>query len=176
MWRFVSGLTGWENIGWNLVAKPGAKVVSSFFVHCVFEACAKHENMEIACHMVQESLNCYLTCQEPHQILCFRPQMAYDCYVVGFCIATGAYSWNLDLISLEGDEIIEMLGCGLMFAGSVRGSICKLNLAHSGLTRQGMIHFSKFPPEIMNQISDLDLCNNDIDGAALLVLSHKWLC
>ena len=172
-WKFLAGLTGWENIGWNLLAKPGAKVVSSFFVQCVFEACAKQENMEIACRVVQESLNCYLTCQEPHQILCFRPQTAYDCYVVGFCIATSAYSWSLDLISLEGDEIIEILGCGLMFAGSIHGSICKLNLAHCGLTRQAMIHFSKFPPEILRQISDLDLCNNDIDGAALSCFANS---
>ena len=167
MWIFVAGLTRWESIGWNLIAKPDAEVVSSFFVQCVFEACAKQENTEIACRIVQESLNYYLTGQEPHQILCFRPQTAYDCYVVGFCIATGACSWTLDLISVEGDEIIEMLGYGLSFTGSICGSICKLNLAYCGLTRQGMIHFSKFPLEIMNRISDLDLCNNDIDGAAL---------
>jgi hypothetical protein len=168
MWRFVAGLTRWESIGWNLVAKLGAEVVSSFFVQCVFEACAQQDNMETACRMVQESLDyCYLTCKEPH--LCFRPQTAYDCYVVGFCIATGGYTWNLDLNSLEGDEIIEMLGYGLTFTGSIRGSICKLNLAHCGLTRQATIHFSKFPPEVMRQITDLDLCDNDniIDRATL---------
>ena len=172
MLRFVAGLMGWENTSKNLVAKPGvnsvakpgAKAVSSFFVQCVFEACAK-QDAEIARCMLQESFKSYLTLEEPH--LCFRPWTAYDCYVVGFCITIGAYTWDLDLISLEGDENVEMLSYGLTFTGSVRGSICKLNLAHGGLTHLAMIHFSKFPPEVMSQIRDLDLCNNDLDGAAL---------
>ena len=169
VWRFVAGLTAWKNIGWSLIT-GSAKAISPFFVQCVFEAYAE-QDVEILCGMVQESLAYHhQTLEEPH--LCFRPQTSYDCYVVGFCIAAGTYMWKLDLISSEGDEIVEMLGYGLAFTGSVHGSICKLNLAHSGLTQQAMIHFSKFPPKIIKEMSDLDLCNNDLDEGALICLAY----
>ena len=170
MWRFVAGLTAWKDIGWSLVA-GSAGAVSPFFVQCIFEAYAEQDAKLISYDMVKESLSYHQTLEEPH--LCFRPWTFYDCYVVGFCIAAGTYTWNLDLVSVEGDEVVELLGYGLTFTDSVRGSICKLNLAHGGLTRQAMIHFSKFPPKIISHINDLDLCNNDLDDAALCYLSDN---
>ena len=71
------------------------------------------------------------------------------------------------MVNIGGNEIIEMLGCGLHSVKDLCGHFRVLNIAKNSLTREAITHFSTFPPKILNQIHTLDLHDNQLNKDAL---------
>ncbi len=121
VWRFVAGLTGFRNIGWELVQSTWRRTqkncMSSFVVQCLYEA--------------QEKVNPESVLERSKvEYLCLS---VFDCFAIGYCVSVSRTCWKV-IISydyLGGLEQIEALVCGLKYQEEVCGSIDSLILQRS---------------------------------------------
>ena len=91
----------------------------------------------------------------------------FDCYAVGYCVAASGREWSSNLVNIGGNEIVEMLGCGLYSVGGVSGYIRMLSLENNSLTLEAITYLNKFPPQMLNHISILNLGDNQLNKDAL---------
>ena len=177
LWRFMAGLTGFRDIGWELVCKAiqRASLFSScLLVQSLFEIHSEQE-IRTACDTIHKkqyqrivSLNSTDQQNYPLRTVAGTP---FDCYAVGYCVAVSGHEWSLSASNIGGNEIVEMLSCGLRSVGDVWGYFYTLNLSRNSLTHQAIIYLSEFPSKILNQISVLDLSYNKLNKDAFNCLA-----
>ena len=166
MWRFVAGLNGFKNIGWKLVCDVSNwsrdtkhRTYTPFIIRCLFEV-QNVKEIQTACDSILVS---------PQQCPEFYLRNHLDCYAAGYCVAVGGHKWKLNTVFTKGDEVLEMLCCGLKSAiGTISGSIFYLNLAGNSLTVAAMSYLRELQfMEILPQIRFLNLNSNKLDNCAL---------
>ena len=182
LWRFMAGLTGFKDIGWKLVHKA---IQSKLFrrhhnlllVHCLLEI-QEEQMIKTACDIIIKERETTQIRIQPGQSDTFvaHANTPFDCYAVGYCVAMSGYEWSLNLKHAGGNEIIEMLGCGIRSIGDVCGYFGSLNLAENSLTYQAIASLKEFPSKILSQIHKLDLSSNQLNKDAFDclagILSH----
>ena len=154
VWRFVSGLTGFKAIGWDVVqtrrGKDGLRWVTPFLVQCLYEA---QEECESVLGRSKVTFGGFST--------------GFDCFAVGYCIAVSK-CWELMFgCGGLGAEMVEMLVCGMKSKEEVLGSIEELILFGNPIKQEGVAHLKEMPNKILRNISRLDLQACELDGAAL---------
>ena len=158
VWRFVAGLTGFKDIGWDVFKSRRGREdmgsVSPYLVHCLYEA--------------QEKVDCESVLGGSEIIVTIT---RFDCYAVGYCIAVSKCAWDLMGGIGLGTEMVEMLVCGLRSNEEVQGSIEELILLPSLIKQEGMAHLKEMPRQVLRQMSSLTLIGCELDGAALNLLS-----
>ncbi len=176
VWRFVVGLVGMEDIGWDKYMpwlgrllcgtlpkeKEGEKEedcrVTPFLVRCLYEAQEKvdWENLlETACVTFR------------------KPRSPLDCFAVGYCVAASKWAWDLNCgRCFLGPEMVEMLIHGLKSRREMNGSIRKLYLGRNPIGVEGVAHLQELPHEILQGISCLVVRDCELDSAALDLLSR----
>ena len=182
LWRFMAGLTGFKDIGWKLVHKATQRNLfqkhhNLFLVHCLLEIRGE-QMIKTACDIIIKERETIKIRIQPGQSDTFvaRANTPFDCYAVGYCVAISGYEWSLNLVHAGGNEIIEMLGCGIRSIGDVCGYFGSLNLAGNSLTYQAIASLKEFPSKILSQIHKLDLSSNQLNKDAFDclagILSH----
>ena len=161
VWRFVAGLTGFKEIGWDVVQSRGGRDkyghVAPFLVHCLYEA-----QEEVDCESVLGG----------SKVTFGGPGTGFDCFAVGYCIAVSKCCWQWSgHYNCLGAESVEMLVSGMKSKVEVRGSIEALNLRDNPIKREGVAHLKEMPHKVLQQISWVDLCKCKLDRAALNLLS-----
>ena len=183
LWRFMAGLTGFRDIGWELVGKctfiysENSSESSLFLVQLSFEVhCEK--KIKTACDTICKKgphglPNNHILTRNKRPCECFYigARTPFDCYAVGYCVAASGHVWSLLAGHIGGNEIIEMLSCGLWSVGDVWGCFNMLGFSRNSLTHQAIIYLSGFPSKILNQISILDLSCNQLNKDALNCLA-----
>ena len=192
LWRFMAGLTGFKDVGWELVGKAMQGTWNSsmqvLFVHCLLEL-QNEQMIKSACDTIVKANEA--TRIRPVSYSLFGDDKPYvpifhvknlctpfDCYALGYCVAASGYKWDFNLEHVGGNEVTEMLGYGLLSNGNVSqcGHFNNLNLAKNSLTYQGIASFREFPSNILNQIHTLNLASNQLNKDSLdclaVVLSH----
>jgi hypothetical protein len=167
MWMFVAGLTGFKNIGWNLVHKAnnaGSARSNLFVVRCLYEMQKKEEIKIICSDLFQEGL-----------IAEIDVETALDCYLAGYCIAISGIAWNVHSKG-NGDEAVEMLSLGVNSATDLEksGSIKYLNLPFNGCTKKAISHLNSFVSLMVLNICHCNLDNSAFDQLSELV-SHTLI-
>ena len=181
LWRFVAGLTEFRDIGWELMFKGTQWKLSlltyrqiyysPLLVQFLFEVQSK-KKIRTACDTICKK-RCPSTsrCNLQHIILAYTP---FDCYAVGYCVAASGHEWHFYTFTTGGNEVVEMLGCGLRSVGDVWGYFNVVNLSCNSLTHQAITYLSEFPSKILNQISVLNLSGNELDKFALDCLADTF--
>ena len=167
MWMFVAGLNGFKDIGWRLAYNASNWVWTNdrtsipctpFLIRCLFEVQDVKE-IKSACDSV------FVTSECPNISLSLSSPL--DCYAAGYCIAVSGQKWNLNMYCIEGDEVLEMLCCGLKSAVNISGSILDLNLAGNSLTVTAMSYLRELQTiGILPQIHFLNLYDNMLNDCA----------
>ena len=167
MWRFVAGLNGFKNIGWGLAYDASnwrwtkdrtSTPCTPFLIRCLFEVQDVKE-IKSACDSILITTEC------PNISLSLSNHL--DCYAAGYCIAVSGHKWNLNMCFIEGNEVLEMLCCGLKSAENISGSILDLNLAGNSLTVAAMSYLRELQTiGILPQIHFLSLCDNKLNNCA----------
>ena len=188
LWRFVAGLTGFKEIGCELIFKATEpfpfKYFRQHFTYCpllaqvLFEVQSENNNIRTACDTILKEQLTGLFLESTHTPsdyhacpFMINAHTPFDCYAVGYLIAASGHGWSLDAVNIGGNEIVEMLGCGLRSVRDVWGYFNKLNLSSNSLTHQAITDLSKFPSKILNQISVLALSDNKLNKDALNCLA-----
>ncbi len=170
VWMFVAGLTGFQEIGWELVHSQGGKhedgCVAPLRLQCLYEA--------------QENANVGVVLVTP-QVLNISPSSLFESYAAGYCIAKSSCTWKVDFsgssITGCGAEMLEMLLYGLRSQKAVRGSIDHLDLSYCHIGQNGMAHIQSlahiqsFPYNVLRQLSHMDVHRCLLDDSALDQLS-----
>ena len=149
-------------------------------IHCLLEI-QKEQIIKTACDIVKEceTINASRTYYPilfddellrrrlgQSNTLVANAKTPFDCYAVGYCVAASGHEWSLNLVHVGGNEIIEMLGCGIQSIGDVCGHFSNLNLAGNSLTYQAIASLREFPSKILSQIHELDLSSNQLNEDA----------
>ena len=191
LWRFMAGLTGFKDVGWELVSNAmyeafrGGKHV--LFIHCLLEL-QSEEMIKSACDAIIKGESDEMA--RRRQFIAYPIELGiepreptfsvtnlcspFDCYALGYCVAASGYKWDFNLDHIGGNEVTEMLGCGLR--NNVCGHFSNLNLGKNSLTYQGIASFREFPSSILGRIHKLSLTSNQLNNDALdclaVVLVH----
>ena len=186
MWRFVAGLTGLKNIGCQLLHKAtnNIKSMSEFnyiskyitvtaaqrnyidydplFLQCLLEIHNEERIRDICDTIYKEHL--HKLHRRGFSVTATSP---FDCYAAGYCAAASGCGWSV-VTSIEGDETIELLGCGLRSVKNfnVCGHLNSLELSANSLTLEAVNHLSQFPSAILNQLCELNLSRNQLSKEA----------
>ena len=171
MLRFIAGLTELKHVGWKLahrVMKWGSKIDFGTFyrpllVQCLLEI-QSEQTIKNSCDVILED-----SLQDRFTVTARTP---FDCYAVGYCVAASGHKWNIKS-SNGGNEIVEMLGCGLQSIKQCSGSIDGLELLRNVFTHEAMISLSKFSSNVLIGIHTLDLDKNRLNKAALDILADS---
>ena len=185
----MAGLTGFNNIGWKLVRRgtrsPHHNVYRLLFVHCLLEI-QNEEIIKTACDdksitKVYEvgtenseyirGLFTDLIFNKPSSSFIVNARTPFDCCAVGYCVAASGREWSSNLVNIGGNEIVEMLGCGLHSVGDVSGYIRMLSLENNSLTLEAITYLNKFPPQTLNHISILNLGDNQLHCKKCVIVS-----
>ena len=178
VWRFVSGLTKMQEIGWEMFGREMEKLkcgyeveedevrIHPFFVQCVYESQDK-DNFRSILHQVNVAYNGFLS------------SSLFDVYALGYCIAscTSHNVWSVDLNNCNlGPELVDMLVQGLKSVECDAAFIEKLNLSHNHIADKGAKCLEKLPHQILTQIKTLDLSYCGIGGIGLDILADLIPC
>ena len=185
MWRFMAGLTGFRDIGWELVHEAIHKPLSSFPSHArhpplliqsLFEV---HNVQELKgiCDIIVKNVDLINMFQNDHSesFIDIDAQSLFDCYAAGYCIAASEHEWTIDLSAIGGDEVIEMFACGLQCVGDIGGYFSVLDLSNNSLTCQAMTYLNEISSKLLNKIVVLILHHSQLDSTALDTLSDAIL-
>jgi Ran GTPase-activating protein (RanGAP) involved in mRNA processing and transport len=187
MWRFMAGLTGFREIGWELVHKAIHKPISSsqnhvchppLLIQCLFEVHDVRELKRICDIIVKnvQLINKYLLRQlTDFSFINVEALSLFDCYAVGYCIAASKHEWSVDLSLISGDEVVKMFACGLRCIGDLDGYFSALNLSNNSLTYQAITYLNEISSEALSKIETLILSDNQLDSTALATLSDTIL-
>ena len=158
VWVFVAGLTGFKDIGWDVVqsrrGRDGHRIVTRFLLHSLYEA---QEKVDCECVLGWSEVTFTVT--------------RFDCYAVGYCIAVSRSAWDLFGGFGLGGEMVEMLVCGMKSKEEVHGSIEDFHLLPGPIKQEGMAHLKEMPQHVLRKISTLNVIGCELDGAALNLLS-----
>ena len=191
MWRFVAGLTGLKSIGYQLLHKATNSIKSM----SRFELMSKYTTAVQRNDIVYDPLflRCLLEIQNEPRIrgICNKiykhlhnlhgsvfsvtATSPFDCYAAGYCAAASGCEWSM-VTSIEGNETIELLGCGLRSVQYICGHLNSLQLSHNSLTYDAVNHLSLFPCVILNQLCKLDLSSNRLNKEAFDCLALILPC
>ena len=194
LWRFMAGLTGFKDIGWKLVHRATRRNMFEnshdlLLIHCLLEI-QKEQIIKTACDIIVKECKTIIASRYSisfddellrrrlgqSDTLVANAKTPFDCYAVGYCVAASGHEWSLNLAHAGGNEIIEMLGCGIQSIGDVCGHFSNLNLASNSLTYQAIASLSEFPLKTLSQIHKLCLTSNQLDKDAFDclagILSH----
>lgn len=157
VWKFVAGLTSFKGIGWDVLEpRRGMDTfwdVNPFLIQCLYEA-----QEEVPCDSKVRFSGSNVT--------------LFDCFAVGYCIATRNYICVLLLPgSGLGAEMVKMLVCGLKSKNEVQSSIEELDLSGNPIKEEGIAHLKEVPCNVLQQISKLHLSRCILGRTALNLLS-----
>ena len=130
VWRFVAGLTGFRDIGWEEVKfKSSRQELVSYL----------YESQDVvACDSVLGDEEYYFTAES-----------LLDCYAVGWCIAAGECRLKLAFLSMQsGAELCEAFSRGVKSRREVRGSVAGLILSGTPIKEENVVHLMKLPSDI----------------------------
>ena len=187
MWRFMAGLTGFRDIGWELVHKAIQRPLSKSQSHVCFPPLLIQSLFEVHDVQTLESIcdtivrnvqlvNKYLLCQQnDFSFIAVNALSLFDCYAMGYCIAASKHEWSVDLSGIGGDEVVKMFCCGLQCVGDVGGYFSVLDLSSNSLTNQAMTYLNEISPKVLNKVEALELSDNQLDSTALDSLSDAIL-
>ena len=97
-----------------------------------------------------------------------------DYYVTGHAISHSNCPWRLDFfMSSIDDEKFELLcqGCAAPGRTGCRGHISHAEFRHNGLTSKSIQSFVNIPPHILQNMRELHLSGNKLDGSACDLLA-----
>ncbi len=158
VWRFVAGLTGFKQVGWEMLWNSCS--VGNLFVQCLYEA--------------QEKVDCELVLERSE--VCYdhedRNFSAFACYALGYCIARSGCTWVIKLgCSALG---VEMLAYGLTSQKYITGAIVTLDFSLCPIELAGMAFLKEVPQEILEQICNLNVSHfdNELNDSSLELLSN----
>ena len=165
VWRFVSGLTKMQNIGWEEFKRVTSRVptivryeyvmdevmnvveVGPFLLECLYET----QNIQICKRVFGQ-----------HRMKFFSPSTNYSLYALGYCISVCSNTWNVT-IPPTSRESLEMLVHGMKCVDYGGGSIEELHLFWSkGIMNEGN-HLLQIPRQILKHIKSLDVWGSGID-------------
>lgn len=149
--RFIAGFQGSGSFLVDVLRDiPCDDHYNVLLTYCLFEA----HNDETIIAITNELCTSLMT------IKCETP---FQCYASGYCISASQCKWSVRLDMSDGDEAVDMLGCGLRSTKNVCGSISTLTIPLYHFTKLGVSHFSKFPSEILNHIELLHFLLTKLD-------------
>ncbi len=192
VWRFVAGMTGFPDIGWDKYLrlingevvvvegkeeevvkqdeewKEAEKVVKQKDDHSQivtpFLAQCLYEAQEVDCAMTLGRSGIRFNGR--------RNCSPFECFVVGYCVAASRCEWRVDLShSGLGTEMVEMLGCGLRSREDVCGYIGTLDLSANPIGQEGVVHFKALPHKVLQGICTLTVSDCELYRSALDLLS-----
>ena len=181
MLRFIAGLTELKSVGWELAhrgMKSGVtdiarlareEFLSTLFYRALFVQCL----LEIQCEETIKNSCDVILKSSSKKGFTVTARTPFDCYAVGYCVAASGHKWSLDSSNIGGNEVVEMLGCGLQSIKQCSGSIYRLLLSRNALTHEAMISISKFPSDVLSGVHILDLSNNRLTKTALDILADS---
>ena len=187
VWRFVSGLSQFRHIGWELVKlhygqlpytgsdedfveddedQSGSMVyyTDSFLFHILYEA--------------QNQSACETVFQEGGQIT-YQPQLnqpsPFDMFAIGYCLAHSKCEWFLDFrLNTVGQKAVESLCTCLNSQPMVNGIITSIiGTRESAFRGPGLYELAKMPKSILEGIASLDLPECEVDTQALYAVLPK---
>ena len=97
-----------------------------------------------------------------------------DYYVTGYAISHSNCPWRLNFMSSSiDDEKFELFcqGCAASGGTGCRGHISHANFSYDGLTSKSIQSFVNIPPHILQNMRELDLNSNKLDGSACDLLA-----
>ena len=106
-----------------------------------------------------------------------RPHYSWtplDYYVTGHAISHSNCSWRLHFESTSiDDEKFELFcqGCAALGETGCRGHISRANFSFNGFTSKSIQSFVNIPPHILQNMRELDLSRNKLDGSACDLLA-----
>ena len=157
--RFVAGFQGSGSFLVDVFRHvPSDDHCHVLLTYCLFEA-HNDETVRAVCNEL---------CTDVFTRKCETP---FQCYTSGYCISVSQCKWNVRLDMTDMDEAVNMLGCGLRSTQNICGSISVLTLPLYQFTQLGMSHFSNFPSEILNQISQLHFLVAKLDRKTINCLA-----
>ncbi len=181
VWKFVVGLVGLEDIGWDEYMpwlgwllcntlpkeKKGEQEedlrVTPFLAQCLYEAQERVDwgsPLETSCVTFGNSYT-------------YTQLSPLDCFAVGYCVAASKWVWDLNFLYCKLEpEMVKSVVCGLKSKQEINGSIRKLDLSGNPIGAEGVAHLLELPHEILQGISYLGVSECDLDSAALDLLSR----
>ena len=161
LWRFMAGLTGLSVVGWELICKTTQMAIVPVSHYYRLDPTSYYHNLYydlLLIHCLFDKMSKAL------KLLVMRVDM----------------KWRLTLVNIVGNDIVEMLGCGLCSVGDVHGCFRMLNIAKNSLTHEAITYFRTFPLKILNHIHILDLHDKDaldcLAGTLSVMVNLKALC
>ena len=164
VWRFLAGLTGFSQIGWNAVwlkyqeESPGwlnaTYCLQPLYVHCLYES---------------QTSDGALQCGTETTNVGFLPSTIspFDCIALSNCIARSICRWTLDFISagITCDDF-KMFVYGLSRQKKIGGSIHALRIGRNHMGFEGIKIISTLPKSILTSIPVLKLYSCNLDATA----------
>ena len=149
VWRFVAGLTGFKDIGWEEVK---LRSWTGELVSYLYEA-----QDVAACDSVLGEGEQYVT-----------PSSLSDCYAAGWCIAASECRLRLRFgFMISGAEMCEAFTNGVKSRKQVRGSVSRLNLSGTNIEEEGVVNLMELPSSIWHKTSSLDVSRCELNACAM---------
>ena len=163
MWRFVAGLTGLQDVGYELLHKATNLSHAQTILPCegydpLFVRCLLEIQDELKTREMCESI-CKECLRERNKNFLVCITSPFDCYAAGYCAAASGCQWSV-VTSIKGNETVELLGCGFRSVQNICGHLNSLKLSENSLTLEAINHLSQFPSAILNQLCELNLSDN----------------
>ena len=158
VWRFVAGLTGFKDIGWEEVKSECSQELVSYL----------YEAQDVAaCDSVLGEIDDG-----------FSAQSLFDCYAAGWCIAASECRLKLEFTHMgSGAEVCEAFSSGVKSQQVVRGSVAELCLYDTPIKEEDVVHLMELPSSIWHKTNELDVSLCELDASAMervaeIVLIH----
>ena len=180
VWRFYAGLTGFDEIGWEIAKatysanikqddsvleiSEGSTLVSLIMLRCLFEAQSKGCKTALASEEVIFSTG---------NSESFHP---FDFFALGYCIAhSNQCSWKLIIreLNLQGD-LVDMFTSGMLSNPQLSSFIDTLSFRATPLGEEGVSYLGRLPPSILNNIHVLSLDECRLDKPTLSCLAQLF--
>ena len=178
VWRFFSGITGFDKIGWDtakssyscsvrtedsvMEISEGSTSVSLIMLRCLFESQSK------GCMAALSSEEIIFSTGDSES---FHP---FDFFALGYCIAhSDQCSWKLIIqnLSLQG-SLVELFTSGILTNRQLSSCIDTLSFKLTPLGQDGVNYLGQLPPSILNEIRILSLDQCGVDPPTLSRLAH----
>ena len=149
VWRFVAGLTGFKDIGWEEVkSRSSTKELVSY----LYEA--------------QDVAACDSVLGEGEMV--FTASSLSDCHAAGWCIAASECRLRLSFGFMgSGAEVCEAFASGVKSRNEVRGSVSRLQLSYTNIEEEGLVHLMELPSSIWHKTSSLDVYRCGLNASAM---------
>lgn len=167
MLRFLAGLTGLKGIPKRVLRRllflPGQgtrRETTLDGLHWLFEAQYHRTGLASVLGRRNIELNCTWTTPS-----------AFDCFVLGYCIAHSKCGWELTMTECDiGDEGLEILAKGI--GSEPTGCIACIRARGNGITIEGMRHLLGVPQQVFRKLTEIELGNNKVDGETCNLLAE----